>query len=78
MSPPMLGHRFDGSQLRYAAVVVGRRQLSHSEADDAQRLTHCMRRRSSEGQRPERVRDKVLGVIHCVSPFDEGSGGPRP
>ncbi len=41
VAPPVLGHRLDGRELGYAAVVVGRRQLRHREADDPQRLAHC-------------------------------------
>ena len=41
VAPPVFGHRLDGRELGYPAVVVGRRQLRHREADDPQRLAHC-------------------------------------
>jgi hypothetical protein len=42
VAPPVLRHGLDGRRLRRAAVVVGRRQLRHAEAEDAQALAHCI------------------------------------
>ena len=82
VAPPVLRHRLDGRELRQAAVVVGRGQLRHREADDAQGLAHCAagQHQPSALHRAEALmlRDVRAGGVFCTAMMcADGAGWVR-